>query len=170
MALPRSFYERGTVTVAKELLGKELVCGSRSGIIVETEAYTENDPASHSFHGMTKRNAPMFGKPGHAYVYFCYGMHWMFNVVTEHEGKAGAVLVRALEPVKNCTNTNGPAKLTKCMGIDRRFNGHDLTRKPLLICEGIKPRKIAAVPRIGIKDATEREWRFFIVGNRWVSK
>ena len=170
MALPRSFYERSTVKVAKELLGKELVCGSRSGIIVETEAYTENDPASHSYRGRTPRNAPMFEKPGHAYVYFCYGMHWMFNVVTEKEGKAGAVLIRALEPVRNCSGTNGPARLTKCMGIDGHFNGHDLRKRPLLIREGIRPRKVASSPRIGIRDATEKKWRFYIPKNNWVSK
>ena len=170
MALPRSFYERPTVKVAKDLLGKELVCGNRKGIIVETEAYTENDPASHSYRGKTPRNAPMFGKPGHAYVYFCYGVHWMFNVVTEEEGKAGAVLIRAVEPVKNCLNTNGPAKLTKALGIDKRFNGHDLRRKPLLIRDGIKPKKIKSATRIGIKDAADKKWRFYITKNRWVSK
>ncbi|MCK4327755.1 MAG: DNA-3-methyladenine glycosylase [Candidatus Diapherotrites archaeon] len=154
--LPRSFYARDTVKVAKGLLGKELVCDGRKGIITETEAYKENDPASHSCRGLTKRNRPMYGRAGHAYVYLCYGMHWMLNVVTESEGTAGAVLIRALDSV------NGPGRVTKQLGVDKRFNGHDLTKKPLFVRDGVEPRKITASPRIGIREGLDRDWRFYV--------
>ena len=153
--LPRSFYARDTVKVARELLGKELVCGSKRGIITETEAYKEDDPASHSCRGRTPRNAVMYGPAGHAYVYFCYGMHWMLNVTTEREGTAGAVLIRSLDWV------SGPGRVTKELGIDKGLNNHDMTKAPLYIREGIAPKKVETTARIGINRGVERQWRFY---------
>src|SRR5437016_8709313 len=123
--LPRNFYNRDTILVARELLGKYLVHGKRVGRIVETEAYLgSHDLAAHSSKGRTQRNEVMFGPPGHAYVYMIYGMHFCMNVVTKH---AAAVLLRALEPVRNLTGkTSGPGLLCNAMGIDRRLNGRDL--------------------------------------------
>src|SRR3954453_14990304 len=130
--LPRSFYDSDTVEVARELLGKHLVhvvAGvERVGRIVETEAYLgPHDLAAHSAKGLTERTRVMFGPPGHAYVYMIYGMHFCVNVVTEPEGHASAVLLRALEPVKHIEGrTQGPALLCRLMAIENRLNGHDL--------------------------------------------
>ncbi|HEY7368103.1 MAG TPA: DNA-3-methyladenine glycosylase [Nitrosopumilaceae archaeon] len=180
--LPRSFYSRDTVKVAKDLLGKKLVrkIGKRtiSGIITETEAYRyKDDPASHAFGGMTERNKVMFGQVGIAYVYFTYGMHYCFNAVARNSHyDAGAVLIRALKPelginemIKNrkmssLNNlTNGPAKLTQAMSITKKQYGEDLTlSSTLCIIEGIKTRKISSNPRIGIKNGTDMLWNFKI--------
>ena len=130
--LPRSFYDRDTIVVARELLGKCLVHVSRDvervGRIVEVEAYLgPHDLAAHSSKGLTGRTEVMFGPPGHAYVYLIYGMYYCMNVVTEREGHASAVLLRALEPVKNVDGrTCGPGLLCKAMRIDKRLNAHDL--------------------------------------------
>ena len=188
--LARSFYERHTVRVAKELLGKVLVRRLRStvlrGIIVEAEAYRgQDDPASHAYVGRTERNQVMFGQPGHAYVYFTYGMHYCLNVTTEPIGQAGAVLIRAIQPVKGIeammkrrgTNrirdlTNGPAKLTEAFAVTTALNGHDLTTVGrLFIAENDKPEafRIASTSRIGIGAGVEKPWRFFIEGNPFVS-
>ena len=136
--LPRSFYDRDTVVVARELLGKHLVHVvdgvERVGRIVEVEAYLgPHDLAAHSARGLTDRTRVMFGPPGHAYVYLVYGMHWCTNVVTQAEGLASAVLLRALEPVRNLAGrTQGPALLSRAMDLDRRCNGHDLLSDELL--------------------------------------
>src|ERR1051326_4214470 len=126
--LQRSFYDRDTITVARELLGKHLVHAERVGRIVEVEAYLgPHDLAAHSSRGLTERTKVMFGPPGHAYVYFIYGMYHCMNVVTEREGHASAVLLRAVEPVRNVRGrTCGPGLLCRTMGIDRRLNAHDL--------------------------------------------
>src|SRR3954452_11587697 len=130
--LPRRFYDRDTVQVAHDLLGKylvHLVAGvERVGRIVEVEAYLgPHDLAAHSARGLTKRTRVMFGPPGHAYVYLIYGMHWCMNVVTQPEGVASAVLLRALEPVRNVEGrTQGPGLLCKAMGITGTLQGHDL--------------------------------------------
>src|SRR5947209_4166821 len=143
--LSRRFFARPTLSVARELLNQRLVRvheGERlSGIIVETEAYVgEDDSAAHSFHGRTARTAIMYGAPGHAYVYFTYGMHWMLNIVTEPAGFPAAVLIRAIEPDEGlpimqsrrgpraapARLTDGPAKLAQALGIDKALNGHDL--------------------------------------------
>ncbi|OYV81864.1 MAG: 3-methyladenine DNA glycosylase [Planctomycetia bacterium 21-64-5] len=130
--LPRGFYDRSADLVARELLGKYLVLrdagGERIGRIVETEAYLGlHDLASHSSRGLTPRTKVMFGHPGYAYVYLIYGIHCCMNVVTEKAGQASAVLLRALEPVRNLEGkTQGPGLLSRAMGIDRRLNGHDL--------------------------------------------
>ena len=180
--LPREFYSKDTVTVAKNLLGKKITrkIGKYeiSGIITETEAYRhKDDPASHAHKKITERNKAMFEDVGMAYVYFTYGMHFCFNVVAKSSKiKAGAVLIRAIEPEKgikimlknrgnvNLKNlTNGPAKLTQALAITKEHYGIDLTKKSkLYISDGIKPKKISASPRIGIKDATDKLWNFKI--------
>ena len=179
--LPRSFYDRDTIVVAHELLGKHLVhvvAGvERVGRIVEVEAYLgPHDLAAHSARGLTKRTRVMFGPPGHAYVYLIYGMHWCMNVVTQAEGTASAVLLRAVEPVKNIEGrTQGPALLTKAMGIDGRLNGHDLLSDELFVrdARGDEPVRIVKRPRIGVDYAghwARRLLRFYIRGNPFVSK
>jgi DNA-3-methyladenine glycosylase len=181
MRLPRSFYDRDTPVVAQELLGKHLVHRvdgvERVGRIVETEAYLgPHDLAAHSARGLTQRTKVMFGPPGHAYVYLIYGMHWCMNVVTQEEGHASAVLLRALEPVANLERrTNGPALLCKAMAIDGRLNGHDLLSDDLFVADpgpGAAFR-IVKRPRIGVDYAghwARRLLRFYIKGNPFVSK
>ena len=126
--LPRTFYDRDTILVARELLGKYLVHGDRVGRIAEVEAYLgPHDLAAHSSRGLTKRTKVMFGPPGHAYVYMIYGMYYCMNVVTEREGHASAVLLRSVDPVQNVNGrTQGPGLLCRAMGIDKRLNAHDL--------------------------------------------
>ena len=153
----------------------------RVGRIVEVEAYLgPHDLAAHSAKGLTPRTRIMFGPPGHLYVYFIYGMHWCANVVTQAEGTASAVLLRALEPVKNVEGrTNGPALLCKAMGIDGRLNGRDLLSEDLYLCRprrgsATEPIRIVRRPRIGV-DYAGRHWarrllRFYIRGNSWVSR
>jgi len=180
-ALPRAFYDRDTVTVARELLGKHLVHVSRGveriGRIVEVEAYLgPHDLASHSSRGLTNRTRIMFGPPGHAYVYLVYGIHWCMNVVTEREGHASAVLLRAVEPVKNVAGSpRGPGRLCKAMHIGRRLNGHDLVSEDLFIADplGAGMPGIVTRPRIGVDYAgswARRHLRFYIRGNPFVSK
>ena len=179
--LPRSFYDRDTITVAKELLGKYLVRVSRgverSGRIVEVEAYLgSHDLAAHSARGLTERTRVMFGPPGRAYVYFIYGMHHCMNVVTEREGHASAVLLRALEPVKNVTGrTGGPGLLCRALQIDRRLNAHDLLSDDFFIAAPPKagPLVIVKRPRVGVDYArhwARRHLRFYIKGNPFVSR
>ena len=174
--LPRSFYNRDTRIVAKELLGKYIIrnIGRKRSIgkIVETEAYLENDPASHAYKGITPRCAPMFEHPGYAYIYFIYGNHYCLNVVTEKFGRAGAVLIRALEPISNVKlMTNGPGKLTKALRINMRSNRADLTSGNLLIAKGKTERfKVVKAKRIGLSKASEKQYRYFIQNNPFVSK
>ena len=179
--LPRSFYDRDTIVVAKELLGKYLVHISgeieRIGKIVEVEAYLgPHDLAAHSSKGLTQRTKVMFGPPGHAYVYFIYGMHFCMNVVTEREGHASAVLLRAIEPIKNIEGrTQGPGLVCKSMHIDRRLNAHDLLSDDLYIAALSSNEIFATVkrPRIGVdyaKHWAKRHLRFYIKGNRFISR
>jgi DNA-3-methyladenine glycosylase len=179
--LPRAFYDRDTVTVARELLGTWLVHRSggveRVGRIVEVEAYLgPHDLAAHSARGLTKRNQVMFGPPGHAYVYFIYGMYYCMNVVTEREGHASAVLLRAVEPVKNITGrTCGPGLLCRAMAIDRRLNAHDLLSDDFFVAAPPRPAPVVIVkrPRIGVDYArhwARRHLRFFIKDNPFVSR
>ncbi|MBI4547298.1 MAG: DNA-3-methyladenine glycosylase [Ignavibacteriae bacterium] len=204
--LPRSFYLRPTLTVAKDLLGKyfcrridrQLLIGK----IVEVEAYLgETDPASHAYRGQTIRNEVMFWEGGHLYVYFTYGMHFCANVVTEEKGKGRAILLRAVEPIKGiklmCRNrgfttdgtparrspplrtaggdyrmlANGPAKLCDAFGIKKAQNGTDLLGDEIYIANGetIPESKIISTIRIGVKNGSDKKWRFYIEGNRWVS-
>jgi DNA-3-methyladenine glycosylase len=174
--LTRSFYDHDTVTVARDLLGKYLVHGARVGRIVEVEAYVgPHDRASHSSRGRTARNAPMFGPPGVAYVYLIYGMYCCMNVVTEREGHAAAVLLRAVEPVAGISGkTNGPGLLCRAMDIDRRLNMHDLLSDDFYIAEGEAGEfRIVKRPRIGVDYAgvwARRHLRFYIAGNPFISR
>ena len=178
--LPRSFYDRDTRLVARELLGKWLVHQTGGlqhvGKIVEVEAYLgEHDLAAHSSKGLTERTKIMFGPPGHAYVYFIYGMYFCMNVVTEREGHASAVLLRALEPVAHLTGrTCGPGLLCRAMKIDRRLNGHDLLSDDFFIAAPANAGKLTIVkrPRIGVdyaKHWTKRLLRFYLKGNIFIS-
>ena len=182
ICLPHEFYNRPTLTIARELLGTRLVRilgGVRlTGIITETEAYVgEEDLGCHAKSGQTRRNAVMFGPPGHAYVYFTYGMHWMLNAVTEREGFPAAVLIRAIEPVEGvdviCArrqgrDTLGPAKLTQALGVDEALNGADLCDpgSGLWIGAGIPvdDSDIITGPRVGLYTVPEpwksMPWRF----------
>ena len=184
--LPRAFYDRAAVDVARGLLGKILVHGPTAGIIVETEAYLGGDDlAAHSARGVTGRTRVIFGPPGHAYVYFIYGMYECLNIVAEPAGKPGCVLVRALEPAAGAEImqsrrpaakrsedlASGPGKLTLAMGITRVHNGADLTRGPLVVRAPAEARRIeiAVTPRIGIRQCADWPLRFLIKGNPFVS-
>jgi DNA-3-methyladenine glycosylase len=184
--LPREFYDRDTVTVARELLGKILVHGRVAGTIVETEAYLGGDDlASHSARGITKRTRVIFGPPGHAYVYFIYGMHECLNFVVGPEGTAGAVLIRAAEPLVGARLmqrrrptghsvaklASGPGNLTLAFGVTRAQNGVDVTRGPLVVRAWHKepPFEIGITPRIGIRQCADLPLRFVIAGNPAVS-
>jgi DNA-3-methyladenine glycosylase len=179
--LPRIFYDRDTALVAKELLDKCLVHRShgieRVGRIVEVEAYLgPHDLAAHSSKGLTDRTRIMFGPPGHAYVYFIYGMYYCMNVVTQPEGHGSAVLLRALEPVKNIAGrTQGPGLICRAMDIDKRLNGHDLLSDDFYIAAGAASEPFAIVkrPRVGVGYAgrwAKRHLRFYIKGNEFVSR
>lgn len=187
--LDRKFYNRSTLKVAKELLGKYLVVEKGgeyvSGKIVETEAYIgPDDPASHAYRGVTPRNKVMFGEPGYAYVYLTYGMHHCLNFVTERKGFPAAVLIRALEPAEGIeivkrrrgkddlrSLTSGPAKLCQALGIDRTLNGADLCSDVIYVEDrGNKPAKIVSTSRIGINEGKDKKWRFYIENNEFVSR
>jgi DNA-3-methyladenine glycosylase len=183
--LPRSFYVRPAIEVARALLGKILVHGGVSARIVETEAYLGLvDEAAHSWRGRTPRTEVMFGPPGHAYVYLIYGIHDCLNIVAEPEGSPGCVLIRAVEPVSGIAAmrrrrmvegieglTNGPGKLTRALGITLRHNGADLTRGPVTVREPDREQtfEIGVSPRIGITKSVDWPLRFFIAENRFVS-
>jgi len=152
--------------------------------IVETEAYDDTDAASHSYKGKTPRTDVMFGKPGYLYVYFTYGMHYCCNVVTGSEGTGSAVLIRAVEPLdgteileerrhrSGIEATNGPAKLCQALGITKQLNGHNLSKSPLklILKEPLDPVHITQTIRVGISQAQEVPWRFYITDNPFVSK
>jgi DNA-3-methyladenine glycosylase len=189
--LPRTFYLRPTRAVAKDLLGTYLIRTTRGaplvGKIVEVEAYLgKDDPASHAFRGRTKRNEVMFRDGGHLYVYFTYGMHFCANVVTGHAGVGHAVLIRAVEPVRGRAGmrrrrkgqwkpeelTNGPAKFCQAFGIGRKENGADLLGTTIRLARGepVRRSQIVSTPRIGIRLAREKKWRYYIRGNAFVSR
>ena len=179
--LARAFYARDTVIVARELLGKCLVHVSEGveqvGRIAEVEAYLgEHDLAAHSAKGRTERTKIMFGPPGYAYVYMIYGMHYCMNVVTEGKNHGSAVLLRAIEPLKNIKGrTQGPGLLCKAMHIDRRLNGHDLMSDDLYIAAPPKeePITIVTLPRVGVDYAghwRKRLLRFYIKENPFISR
>ena len=179
--LPRAFYDRDTIAVAHDLLGKLLIRRvddvERIGRIVEVEAYLgPHDLAAHSARGLTTRTRVMFGPPGHAYVYLIYGIYHCMNVVTQAEGTASAVLLRALEPVANIEGrTQGPGLLCRALHIDKQLNGHDLLSEDFHIAEEDTPARISIVrrPRIGVDYAgrwARRLLRFYVRGNRYVSR
>lgn len=188
--LPLEFYRRNTLALVPEILGKVLVRKIRgeelAGRIVEIEAYIGNDPASHAARGITERNKVMYEDGGVSYVYFTYGMHFCFNIVTDKKGFPAAFLVRALEPLTGIEEmkrrrksnlllnlTNGPAKLCQAMGIDRRMNGVRLDGKFLFLADDgfcVRRTDIGKSARIGIRVGTESEWRFFLKGNEFVSR
>lgn len=184
--LTRAFYIRDAVTVARELLGKILVNGKAVGMIVETEAYLGGDDlAAHSARGITDRTRVIFGPPGHAYVYFIYGMHECLNLVAEPEGEPGCVLIRAAEPVAGIETmkrrrpkarsleklASGPGNLTRAFGITRAQNGADVTRGSLVVRKWRREPKfeIEVTPRIGIRQCADWPLRFVIAGNKAVS-
>jgi DNA-3-methyladenine glycosylase len=196
LTLPREFYARPTLHVARDLIGKVLVhdapSGIASGVIVEVEAYIgESDPACHAAPGPTSRNAPLYGRPGMAYVYLNYGIHYLVNAVTEPEGSPAAVLIRALEPwegeplmrrrrarriargvdsFESFELCRGPGNVTRALGISLRHNRLDLTSGPLRIEErGLPPRPLAWSRRIGINVGVESEWRVYAAGSPAVS-
>jgi len=187
--LNREFYLQDTIVAARAVLGKVLVHNSPDGVmagrIVETEAYLHNDPACHASRGMTARNKVMFGEPGHAYVYFTYGFHYCLNFVTQPVGVPEAILIRALQPLEGIDLMkrnrgkedihdlcSGPAKLTQAMAIDISLNGEDLLGDRLYVLDdGTDVGEIIARPRIGIKQATDKLWRFYPIRYaEWVSK
>jgi DNA-3-methyladenine glycosylase len=196
LILPREFYDRATLSVAQDLIGKLLVHetprGRASGAIVEVEAYIgESDPACHAAPGPTARNAPLYGPPGVAYVYLNYGIHYLVNAVTEHEGSPAAVLIRALEPREGVALMRrrrsagsgrraadlavsdlcrGPGNLTKALGITLRQNCADLTSSALRIEDQGEPaRQVAWSRRIGINVGVEQEWRVVATDSAAVS-
>jgi DNA-3-methyladenine glycosylase len=189
--LARAFFARPALEVARDLIGCVLVHdlsdGRVAGAIVEAEAYSQVDPGSHAFRGRTERNAPMFEAPGHAYVYFTYGMHFCLNAVTDADGRAGAVLIRAVEPlggidqmrarrgrgIRDRDLARGPGRLTQAFGIGREQNRADLTRAPLFISAGerLPHRAVEATPRVGLGAVQDgRRWRFAVRGSAWVSR
>ncbi len=190
MKLPRSFYDRPTLDVARDLLGTVLVHEWRgvrtSGAIVEVEAYIgEDDPACHAAPGPTRRNAPMYGEPGHAYVYLNYGIHWMMNIITEAKGSPAAVLIRALAPIDGLEAMRrrrgvaagdhelcrGPGNLTKAMRITLTENGADLLGPRLYLEDrGVDIGEVAWGPRIGINVGTEHPWRAWVAAHPAVSR
>jgi len=192
LKLQRPFYEQTTVAVARQLIGKYLVChhpeGTTTGRIVETEAYVgPDDRACHASRGRTQRTEVMFGPAGHAYVYFIYGFHYMLNIVTEPAGRPAAVLIRAVQPVAGIplmlrrrrsdrvrNLANGPGKLCEAFKINRAFNGIDMCGDLLYVEDRGEPApKILARPRIGVDYAgrwRHKPWRFLLRGSEFVSR
>ena len=176
--LPRSFYARPTVEVARDLLGKVIRHGAVSARIVETEAYLgADDAAAHSARGPTPRTSVIFGPPGRAYVYLIYGMYYCLNIVAEPAGVAGCVLIRAVEPISDVIGDtvqayNGPGKLTRALGVTLEHYGVDVTRGPITIHMPPHRERIAigVSPRVGISQSADLPLRFFIKGNRFVSR
>jgi DNA-3-methyladenine glycosylase len=180
--LDRAFYEQDTVTVARQLLGAQLVYERPDGAvsrvrIVETEAYVgPSDLACHAARGRTRRTEIMFGPAGHAYVFLIYGFHNCLNIVTEDVDMPAAVLIRGAEPLESVEyRTDGPGRLCRALGIDRTFTGLDMTTPPLYLEPGVRvpPREIGAGPRVGVSYAGDwalRPWRFWVRDNPWVSR
>jgi DNA-3-methyladenine glycosylase len=178
--LQRDFFARDVETVARELIGTTLLVDGVGGMIVETEAYDEDDPASHCFHGRTARNASMFGPPGHAYVYRSHGLHWCLNFVCR---TASGVLIRALEPNAGLDRMAerrglgdvrrlcaGPGRLCQALGVDKRLDGRSLDQPPFALSAGEQSVLVTAGPRIGISRAVDTPWRFCLAGSRFLSR
>jgi DNA-3-methyladenine glycosylase len=189
-ALPPDFYDRPVLEVARALIGCTVAHGDGVGVIVETEAYHQSEPACHAFIGLTPRTHTLFGAPGRAYVYRSYGIHALLNAVCEPEGVGAAVLIRALEPVAGLEGMrtrragvgskvadtdlcSGPGKLTQALGISLDQNGSDLTSGPVRFCAppiGRPQDVVLAAPRIGITKAVDLRWRFCVAGSPHVSR
>ena len=183
MTLGRDFFARSVHAVAPELVGATLLVEGVGGPIVEVEAYDGEDPASHGFRGPTPRNASMFGPPGHAYVYRSYGIHWCLNLVCEEEGRAAAVLVRALEPVEGLEQMRarrglqdrrllcaGPGRLCQALGVTREHDGLALDAPPFELHAAGMQVQLSTGPRIGISVAADRPWRYAAAGSPWLSR
>jgi len=182
----REFYDRGVIDVARDLVGCVLRHGETAGVIVETEAYHESEPACHAHVGLTGRTHILFGPPARAYVYRSYGIHALFNAVCESEGVGAAVLIRALEPLEGVEEMrarrglerledlcSGPGKLTQALDIELDLNGSDLLGGPIAIESaplGWESPELLVGPRIGITKAAELPWRFCAAGSRSVSR
>ncbi len=183
--LGRGFFARPAPTVAADLVGKLLV-GPGDGLVarvVETEAYRHDDPACHGYRGRTARNAPLFGPPGHAYVYFSYGMHWCLNVATGVEGIAEGCLLRAAEPLEGLARMRarrgaaadrdllrGPGRLGQAYGLGRADSGSDMCgRGPLCFADDGACPAVASGPRVGVAHGADTPWRFYVPDSRWVS-
>ncbi len=185
-ALPADFYDRPVLDVSRDLIGCVVSCGDSAGVVVETEAYHQSEPACHAFVGLTPRTGVLFGPPGVAYVYRSYGIHACLNAVSEQEGVGAAVLIRALEPLSGIEQMrarrgldrleslcSGPGKLTQALGITLEHNGSDLLRGPVVISEspaGWNEVRITAGPRVGITKAAELPWRFCVTGSSFLSR
>jgi DNA-3-methyladenine glycosylase len=186
VALPPAFYDRPVVDVASDLVGCVLTFGECSGVIVETEAYHDSEPACHAFAGLTPRTEVLFGPPGKAYVYRSYGVHALLNAVSERPGVGAAVLIRALEPVTGLESMrarrgltrprdlcSGPGKLTQALGIGLSLNGSDLASGPIRLSGRPPPWEDVPVlsgVRIGITKAVDLPWRFVAAGSRYLSR
>jgi DNA-3-methyladenine glycosylase len=181
--LTQAFFDRSVHEVAPDLIGATLLVGGAGGVIVEVEAYHHTDPAAHSYHGRTDRNAVMFGPPGFAYVYRSYGLHWCLNFVCEGEGSASAVLIRALQPVAGLAVMerrrgtrverllcSGPGRLCQALAITQAHNGLRLDRAPFALYARTEAVKLVAGPRIGISKAVERPWRYGVAGSPFLSR
>jgi DNA-3-methyladenine glycosylase len=178
-----AFFAREVHAVARDLVGCTLLLDGVGGVIVETEAYAPDDPASHSYRGRTRRNAAMFGPPGHLYVYRSYGIHWCANVVTGPEGIGAAVLLRALEPLVGLGEMtrrrgtadplllcSGPGRLTQALGVTGEHDGRSLLRPPFSIESPGERAAVVSAPRIGISSATDLPWRYCLGGSSFVSR
>ena len=181
--LRRSFFARSVHEVAPDLIGVTLLVDGVGGVIVELEAYDQEDPASHGYRGRTARNAAMFGPPGHAYVYRSYGIHWCLNLVCEEEGVAAAALVRALEPTHKLDEMrrrrglddprllcSGPGRLCQALGVTKEHDGARLDRPPFRLLAGNGDVEVLSGQRVGITRAADLPWRYGLAGSRFVSR
>lgn len=179
-ALPLNFFDRHPAEVARDLIGASLLVDGVGGVIVETEAYDRDDPASHAFRGPTARNAAMFGPAGHAYVYRSYGIHWCLNVVSR---TGSAVLLRALEPTagidimrarRGVTEPralcSGPGRLCQALAVTHALDGWTLARAPFMLTGRSAPLEVAVDRRIGITRGADTAWRFLAAGSAFVSR
>lgn len=178
--MDKDFFDRNAVDVARDLVGAELLLRDIGGIVVGTEAYLPDDPASHSFRGRTLRNAAMFGEPGTAYIYRSYGIHWCLNAVCK---PGSAVLFRAIEPMvgthvmverrgvpQPTLLASGPGRLCQALGIDLECNGCRLLEPPFSLRASSMPLQVVSGPRIGITKAVEKPWRFGLANSRFLSR
>ena len=183
MTLSREFFARSVHDVAPDLIGVTLLFEGVGGPIVEVEAYDHEDPAAHGFRGRTDRNASMFGRPGQAYVYRSYGIHWCLNFVCDDEGIASAVLLRALEPTQGVDRMSarrglddprllcsGPGRLCQALAITREHDGHPLDEPPFELVPRRGEPEIAVGTRVGITQAADRPWRYGLAGSRYLSR